>query len=169
MQTWNPYTGREGFAGAANESMLGLGRLSHQPHQSAAATSGVFSEDWLSALATEGGSVIGKAFEVVRDCQESMLRRYTVLKTKFARNEVQTLYKSMQNIFRSDDEVQREYSGGFNAHIVADEGLDDVFEIAEAALQVSGQVASMILEKVRERAEQFANASYYQAPSLVGV
>ena len=50
VQTWNPYTGREGYAGAANESMLGLGRLSHQPHQSAIANSGVFSEDWLSVL-----------------------------------------------------------------------------------------------------------------------
>ena len=105
---------------------------------------------------------------MVRDCQTTMLRRYTVLKTKFDRNEVQTLYKSMQNIFRSDDEVQREYSGGFNAHIVADEGLEDVFEIAEAALQVSGQVAAMLLEKVRERAEPFANASYYQVHSSVG-
>ena len=113
--------------------------------------------------------MIGKAFDVVRDCQMSMLQRYKVLKAKFDRNEVQALYKSMQNTFQSDDEVQREYSGGFNAHIVADEGLEDVFEIAEAALQVSGQVASMILEKVRERAEQFPNASYYQAPSSVGV
>ena len=47
--------------------------------------------------------MIGKAFDVVRDCQMSMLQRYKVLKAKFDRNEVQALYKSMQNTFQSDD------------------------------------------------------------------
>lgn len=43
------------------------------------------------------------------------------------------------------------------------DGLADVLELAEASLQVSGQVSAMLLEKVREGTSndlQFANASY---------
>ncbi len=45
----------------------------------------------------------------------------------------------------------KEYSGGFNAHMFADvDGVEDLLESTEVALQVSAQVSALLLEKVRE-------------------
>jgi len=70
----------------------------------------------------------------------------------------------MQGMFKHDEWIQKEYSGGFNTHMLTDiDGLDDVLELAETSIQVSGQVSAMLLEKVREGTSndlRFANAQY---------
>ena len=38
--------------------------------------SGVFSEDWLNRAQSQGVPIVAVAFEVVRSCQQSMLRRH---------------------------------------------------------------------------------------------
>ena len=67
------------------------------------------------------------------------------------KHEVQSLYRHLQNVFHHDEWIIKEYSGGFNAHVLADpNGIEDVLAISETALQVSGQVTGLLLEKVRE-------------------
>ena len=113
-------------------------------------TSGVFAEGWLHQIQAQGGSIIQVAFEVVRACQGTMMRRYSALRALVEKNELQDLFKYVQNIFQHDEWIQKEYSGGLNAHMFADDSLDEVLQISETALQVSAQVSALLLEKVRD-------------------
>lgn len=92
------------------------------------------------------------------------MNRYKMLKTRCDKREIQGLYKYMQGIFQHDEWIMKEYSGGLNAHMLADaNGIDDVLEIAETALMVSGQVSALLLEKVRDSTSndlRFANGSF---------
>lgn len=51
--------------------------------------------------------------------------------------------------------------------MLADSSLEEVLEIAETALQVSGQVSALLLEKVRDSTSidiRFANGTHHLAP-----
>ena len=139
------------------------GSMFVQPRQSAPMTSGVFAEGWLHQIQAQGGSIIQVAFEVVRACQGTMMRRYSALRALVEKNELQDLFKYVQNIFQHDEWIQKEYSGGLNAHMFADDSLDEVLQISETALQVSAQVSALLLEKVRDGTSidiRFANGMH---------
>ena len=80
-----------------------------------------------------------------------MIYRYAILRNLYEKKEVQSLYKYLRNMFQHDEWIVKEYTGGFNAHMFADiNGIKDILESTETALQVSGQVSALLLEKVRD-------------------
>ena len=100
----------------------------------------------------EDGSILAVAYETVRNSQQKMLDKYKVLSTLYKDNEIQSLYKYAQNLFQHDEWVQREYSGGFNSHQMSEKnGVQQILEMTETSLQVSGQVAALLLERVRDQ------------------
>lgn len=108
--------------------------------------------------------IIALAFEVVQACQERMMRRYAILRTHYEKKEIQSLYKYLQNVFHHDEWIMKEYSGGFNSHMFADvNGIEDLLDLTETALQVSAQVSALLLEKVRENTSEMRFES--NAPS----
>ena len=57
----------------------------------------------------------------------------------------------MRGLFLHDEWILKEYSGGYNTHILADfDDIEDILEMGETSLQVGAQVSAMMLEKVRE-------------------
>ena len=76
-----------------------------------------------------------------------MKSKYLKLRALFSKPDIQELYSYMQRIFSEDDWILEEYSGGLNSHLLPDESLEEVQDLAETALQVSAQVSTMLLEK----------------------
>ena len=80
-----------------------------------------------------------------------MIHRFTTLRMLYEKKEVQSLYKYLRNVFQHDEWIIKEYTGGFNAHMFSDiNGILDLLDSTETALQVSGQVSALFLERVRE-------------------
>ena len=79
--------------------------------------------------------IICVAYNVIRGCQERMMRRFIEVKSLYERKQVQSLYKYLQSVFQHNEWVMKEYSGGFNAHMFADvEGVEELLESTEVAL-----------------------------------
>ena len=108
----------------------------------------VFLQDY---LAQTNEPVIKMAFNVYSECQSKMIQRFDILKALFEKKEIEALYNYEMNLFQHDDWVRKEFQGGYFSYMFThDGGMQGVIDQAEIALQVSGNVACMLLEKVRD-------------------
>lgn len=164
IETWNNDSGamRHAFSQSApSQSQMHQGGIHGQRN------SGVFSDAWMNSF-NGRAPVIAIAFDSVLRCQESMMRRFMEIRSLYERKKVQDLYKYLQNVFQHDEWVTNEYSGGFNAHMFADvEGVEELLESTEVALQVSAQVSALLLERVRETTSDQRFANYSAGPAAV--
>ena len=74
------------------------------------------------------------AFDSFRVCQESIMRRYQLLKSVCQNKQVHKLYQYVQKLYQHDEWVIAEHPGGFNDVLMSDDNMEEVLELSEAAI-----------------------------------
>jgi hypothetical protein len=67
-----------------------------------------------------------------------MMQRYQSLKTIHEKKEASSLYFYLQRLYKFDEWVREEHQGGFNYHIMPEDGIEEVLKLGEASMQASG-------------------------------